>query len=706
MIHVPSKRGGPWEPDFIQRINLKRYLVGVCFLFLLLTGPTKSSAHDEWFRGLDLEPALSEASLVLVARVVDVSETRITVGGKGERSLLQFKFVPELVLKGVFSRESLSLTSDDLGVQRFTDAAPIEPGQLRLLMLGRSSQGYVILRPSPGLEQAIPPLRDRNDGLLETVKVLLAVNASLERPRKVVLLRDGLRTQEGPAAIPLLAALGRRSLLAAQTSSVMEAVAPHLSDPSSPAVREEAARTLYCLLQADYLDQPKLREDAVNALAVSLEIADSNPAPRVAAFEALGAAGPRALDSKLAQAHLEFDVPATFAEEGARLGAVGQLRMPGQQDAVLALLKQMPLDAPPTIQYAAEWAWARLDSTEGVRRVTLRLKNKYDSGLPVVTEISLLGDLPPASAAPALLDVSKLALDPAERYAFVSACAKVADAARRGPQGCVPEDGAARLVAPLAGMLVPNQREVWWKAVEALTKIDTEDAAKALQSHLREETDLLRKLEIAEFLGRHGIRDGYAYAIEHMSEPYLREQAISALAAIRDPRAAGELRKILETSNDVAWNSAAVRGLGRLGAVELAPQFLEMARNAKSPLAPSALIALGDLREARALEIARAGFASRNTEILTASARAAGNLVALPGVRADDLRDRLASLLADPGAPQEARVAALDSLVALNDPRLDGALAQAVRDAGLEGSALLDKIEKLLRERKVTLTLR
>src|SRR5437879_2526118 len=194
----------------------------------------------------------------------------------------------------------------------------------------------------------------------------------------------------------------------------------------------------------------------------------------------------------------------------------------------------------------------------------------------------------------------------------------------------------ARLVTPLARMLAPNEPNARWGAIEALTKIDTEDAAKALQPHLSEERNLIGKLKMAEFLGRHGIRDGYPYAIEHMSEPYLREQAISALAAIRDPRAAGELRKILETSNDVAWNSAAVRGLGRLGAVELAPQFLEMARNAKSPLAPSALIALSDLGEARALEIARAGFASRNTEILTASARAAGNLVALPGVRADD----------------------------------------------------------------------
>ena len=139
--------------------------------------------------------------------------------------------------------------------------------------------------------------------------------------------------------------------------------------------------------------------------------------------------------------------------------------------------------------------------------------------------------------------------------------------------------------------------------------------------------------------------------------------------------------------------------------VELAPQFLEIARNVKNPLAPSALIALGDLHEAKALEIARAGFASRDAAIVTASARAAGNLLALATVKADDVHDQVASLLADPGSPEEARAAALESLLALNDTRLDGALAQSVRDARLEGTDLLGKIEKLLRDRKVRLTL-
>jgi len=636
-----------------------------------------------------LESALADSGLVLVGRVTDVSETKVGVGGKGERSLLQYKFEPVSVLKGIFSRESLLLTSDDLGTQHFNDAAPIQRGELRLLVLGRSFAGYAMRREAPSLDQAMPPLRDANDELLATVKVLLAVNHSSDRAKKVALLLDGLRKQKGAPVIPLLVAVERRSLLAAQTSGAVGSIAPHLSDPS-PAVREQAAKTLCFLLKADYLDQPKFREAAVNELAASIAKPDSSFAPRVAAFEALGAAGPQALENKAVKAQLELDPPATFAEQGARLHTIGDLKVPGQSGAVLTLLKQVPLDAPPEIQYGAEWAAARLDASEGVKEVTLKIRNKYDAGLSVVTDINLLGDLPGAEAAPALVEAAKLSLNHDERQAFVSACKKVAD---------------ARLVAPLATMLVPTQQEIWWYAVDALIKIDTDDAARALQPHLLQETNLQRKLEIAEFLGRHGIRDGYPYAIEHMSEPYLREQAISALAAIREPRALGELRKILEMSNDIAWNSAAVRALGVLGASEFVPQFLEMARNTGNPLGPSALIALGDLHETKALDISRSGFASRNPERLTASARAAGNLVALPGIGAGDVRDDLATLLVDSSAWQAARFAALNSLLALNDPRLDGALALAVRDAGLEKSDLLNKIEEQLCKRKVVLTL-
>lgn len=115
---------------------------GAYVVVLLLVGATDSSARDEWFRSSDLEPSLGEASLVLAGRVVEVSETKIMMGGKVDSPLLQFKFAPLLVLKGVFSRESLSLTSQDLGGPFSIDSAPVEPGQVRLLMLGRSNHGY------------------------------------------------------------------------------------------------------------------------------------------------------------------------------------------------------------------------------------------------------------------------------------------------------------------------------------------------------------------------------------------------------------------------------------------------------------------------------------------------------------------------------------------------------------------------------------
>jgi len=677
-------------------MHRQNILIATCLLFFFLVGPTRCLARDEWYRGLDLEFALADSSLVLVGRVIHVSETKIGMGGKGERSLLQYKFEPVVVLKGVFSRESLLLTSDDLGTQQFTqftqqftDAAPIETGQLRLLMLGRSFAGYAMRREALSFDQAIPRLSSPNDELLATVNILLAVNHNLDRAKKVTLLLDGLRKQKGAAAIPLLVAVERRALLAAQTPGAAGNIVPHLND-ASPAVREQTAKTLSALLKADYLDQAKFHEAAANALAASIARPDPSFAPRVAAFEGLGAAGPRALGDATAKAQLGLDPLATFAEQGARLHAIGDLKVPGQSRAVMTLLNQVPLDAPGEIQYGVEWAAARLDPSEGIKEVTFRIKKKYDAGLPVVTEIDLLGNLPSSEATSALVDVAKLHLNHEERQAFVSACKKVA---------------SAPLVPALAAMLVQAQQDIWWTTVGALIKIDTDDAAKTLQPHLVQETNLQRKIEIAEFLGRHGIRDGYPYAIEHMSEPYLREEAIAALAAIREPRAVGELRKILETSNDVAWNSAAVRALGALGASDLAPQFLEMAQDAANPLGPSALIALGDLHEAKAVEIARTGFASRDSQRLEASARAAGKLLALPGVSADDVRDRLAALLADRGASQPARLAALNSLLALNDGRLDGALALAVRDAALENSELLNKIEEQLCKRSVRLTL-
>ncbi len=690
-MRIPNARG--W--------NVLRVSATWLVLLILAVSPAARAAREEWFRGLDLEQPLRNATLVMAARVEDVDEIKISSGGKGETMLLQFKFTPVHVLKGVFSRDSLTLNSADLGIWNFPEGQRIARGQLRLLILGRTSEGYAVTQPSSSLEQTIPPLVDPDDPLLATVKTLLDINAGTDRAKSVSLILDALRGRNGAAVIPLLTALQRRSLLAAQTPGAIEAITPLLAD-ASPTVRAQAAHSIRALLDADYLDQPALHEKAVAALADALDRHDANYAARLAEFEALGGAGQQAVQNERAKAQLERAAPATFAEQAARIHAVGELRIASQQRGTLELLRQMPLDGAPAVQRAAEWSLFRFDPATGSFELLARIHTKFDAGLGIANEIAVLGETPSVEAAPALLEISKLTLDENERNVFAEACFRVADSCAATDSDC--HRAAGQLVPPLSAMLDRGGSETWHEAGEALMKIDTDEAAKALQPHLREERDLQEKLKMAEFLGRHGIRDGYPYAIEHMAEPELVEQAIAALAAMRDPRAVPELRKIFEASNDLEWNTAAVRALGRLDAKEFAAQFFQMARDPKNPLAPSALIALGDMRDPRALNLVRAALPSRNEEMLTAAARAAGSLAALPNAKADDIRDQLASLLAEPGAPQEARAAALDSLLALNDPRLDGALAQAARDARLEGSDLLYKIEKSLRDRKIRLT--
>jgi HEAT repeat protein len=656
----------------------------VVALLVLLSSSPAALARGEWYRELDLEQATGASDLILIVRVVEVSEAKTVSGGKAEYTIQQIKFAPVRTLKGVFTRDVLLLTTDDLG--NFGEPVVLERGQLRLLLLGRSGRGYANANRQDTLDRAVPPLHDENDPLLASVKVLMAVTQQYDRGKKVDVLQEGLRQAKGPSAIPLLLALQRRALLAAQTAGAPAAVTRHLADPA-PAVREAAVGTLRALLDADYLEQRDLRNRAAAALATLLEKPDVDLSMRVIALDALGAAGPATLANEAAAAQLKLDKPRdTFAERTAAVRAIGQLRMRNQTEAVTALLEGLPLDGPADLQAAAVTTLVHLDANQAANLITKRLKKKIALGLTVEAEIGQFAELPRIAATLALLDVFKMDLGPHEKIAFAHAAYRVAD---------------PRLVPALSGMLSPRQPQLRAVAIEALRKIDTLEAAQALQPHLKEEANLHYKLLIAEFLGRHGIRDGYPYAMEHLSEPGLVEQAVAALAAIRDLQTVPVLRGILKTSNDKNWNSVAIRALGAFGEKEFAPQFLDIVQDLKNPLAPAALIALGDLGEVKALPKVREGLASRNDHIVYASARAAGKLLAVPGVKADELRDQLAALLADADANQGLRQLALETLLTAKDPRLDKALLAVVHDAGLEGSALMVRTEMLLRERKV-----
>jgi hypothetical protein len=79
-----------------------------------------------------------------------------------------------------------------------------------------------------------------------------------------------------------------------------------------------------------------------------------------------------------------------------------------------------------------------------------------------------------------------------------------------------------------------------------------------------------------------------------------------------------------------------------------------------------------------------------------------------PEIEGSEVRDQLASLLMSEDAAPGVRAAALETLLALKDSRLNKALAVAVSDATISKdifghSELLTPIENAMRERRVKL---
>jgi len=628
---------------------------------------------------LDLELAVAQAELILAVRLVDVTETKIVHGGRNVQITEQFRFEPVRVLKGIFASESLLLTGQDLGIYRFAEGTDrLARGQLMLVLLGRQGQNYFNCNPAATLAQSIPRLAAKDDSLLSAVEVLIGMTRERDRLGRVSLLREGLKTAKGRAVAPLLLALSRRALLAAQAPDVIDAILPYLKS-GAPRIREIAAKTMGALLDAEPSGEGAAPAAVAKALVASLETAGPDVAARVAVIDALGSVGEKAGRDGAALAWLKGGRPApTLAETAARLRALGKLGGVVQKDEVTRVYGALPLDAPAEVQDAAGQALGRLDPKAAAVLISSRLANKEAAGLMVNLEIELLGGLPAQVATPELLKASGRPLDPQESLAFAHACSRVAD---------------PRLVTACSTLLDPRQWQVRMFAVEALEKIDNEEAASALWPHLDEEIDLSRKLHLIAFLGRHGFRDGYAQAIEHLSQQALRDQAVEALGAISEPRAIPELRRIWQTSNDLAWNGAAIRALARLGQMDIAPKLMEIARVPGDPLAPSALVGLGFLGSPEALPIVRDALGSRSDELVIAASRAAASLLARPELKSDAIRDRLAALLADADASQPVRQAALEALVALRDPRLARSLATVARDANLEGTPLLASVE-------------
>lgn len=162
-----------------------------------------------------------------------------------------------------------------------------------------------------------------------------------------------------------------------------------------------------------------------------------------------------------------------------------------------ALLNSIPEAKPPRGQAAGPPEPSRLQ-TDAAQALAIAL---VESGPDLAARVAVIDALGSAGGPAIGRTPAALAWLNAEKPATTFAEA----AARLGVLGKVP---------------APRRTDDVTRSYEALlldAKIDTDEAASALWPHIDEETDLSSKLRLIALLGRHGFRDGYAQAIEHLA---------------------------------------------------------------------------------------------------------------------------------------------------------------------------------------------
>lgn len=663
---------------------------------------------------LDLESSLQRADLVMAARLVEVTESRVIQGGRNVQITHQYHFEPVRVIKGIYTREAFLVTGTDLGVYQFAAAGDqLQPGQILLILLARQGQNLLNCNPAATLGQSIPRLTGADDPLLSSVDVLLATARQRDRGIRARVLLEGLSKTRGREAGPLLLAILRRaSIVARNTSLHQEANAPEKresvvghailpflkSDQAS--LRELAAVTIAAILDATPRKPVEkgrlpgdssptlLQVESARALDAALEHAGPDLASRVAMIEARGSTGGEWVGLTEAQQKQQRESPLpkflSIAEATARYRSLAMYPPSWRKVEVVRQYQELLLDSPADFPSAVGRALVAIDPSNAADFISRRLVQKDDAGLDVSSEIDLIAELPAATAAPALLKAWDRSLNAMERLGFARACLKVPD---------------PRLVPALGTLLNPREFQVRLLAVDALRLINTNEAASVLRLHLDEENDLSRKLQIIAFLARHEIHDGDSLALESLADANLREEAIDAVVAAGGPKTLAELQRIWRSSNDPTSNAAAFRALARLGQQDIAPRLLEIANTVGDPLAAPALLALADLGTVEAIPIVARALNSRRDVVVLNAARAGVILLKKGNGKGDPVLDRLAALLADADASTETRTVALDALLILNDKRLLAALNTAASDVNLEGTPLLGRIEAALETR-------
>lgn len=474
---------------------------------------------------LDLEAGVRAAQLIVVAKLEAVSETTILQGGQTAQVAEQYRLRPVRVLKGKYDRQELLMTGNDLGITRFGDVGRrLQVGDLFLVILARQGLNWLVCNPLETLEQSIPRLTGEDDRLIAAVARLVNMTEATDRARAVGLLIEGLAEAGDRDGIPLLRALGRRPLIAAQTPGLLRALGRHL-DAVSVTARIEAVRALRAVLEADYLEQGELRRGAAARIGGLLgQVEERGEATlRAPALDALAAVGPAARDEPSTAGWLKVDgeVP-TISETVVRLRAIGESAVKDQRDAVRSLYEKLPLDSAPELQFAAARTFGRVDPAGAAAAIKARVERKARAGIGFASELAAAGELPVAEAAPVFLAASELELGNEEREVIARSAQRLRSAGtprgeeRHGqPQAAPGGGGLDDAVRERLAQAVADReaaQEVRLAALACLVAVNDGRLPGALRAAVRdvgiEGSELMRQVEAELVRRKIGIEAG------------------------------------------------------------------------------------------------------------------------------------------------------------------------------------------------------
>ena len=605
--------------SFGTRSRMKRRRRAVMLAIVMTAALTRGgSAAEESFEGWNLEPGVSRAHLVMVARVASVSRLTIVEGAKTDVALREYRFQPIRVLKGLFHRDQLSMTAADLGcpADEGTYAPPLKEGEFRLLILAQQPGRFLgCVSAAPGATsfgERVPLLTGADDPLVSVIETLIEVDDARSRRRRATLLIDRLEKVDGLAAVPLLSSLRLRADWAATDERILASLTRSARNRSI-AVRGAALGVLQDVLasQITFRDPGGLERTAEALRDVLESDADESDetvtSVRLAALDSLGRLLAMKVNIAWAREWLieQLTQSKTYAERAAASTALSRINHPQSVAALRTALEKAPLDENPSTESTYISALERLDAAATERILQSRLDRSIRAGLPLAAEIESIGRMRCQSCLPLLLIAAEQSnVQPLDRYRLAWALGRLGD---------------DRAVPVLTRMLRENNYELKEIALAALENLDSQTSARDLRPLLRTEPDLTFKLRIAHMLARHDFNDGYDLATEHLADLSHTAEATLILATLNDKRTFKDLSALLAARPDRRLQAAALAGLAATGDATARRRIREILTDDRNPLAADAAEAAGLAGDPDLLLPLAALVQSRNKQIAMSS---------------------------------------------------------------------------------------